>query len=107
MVKIHPICTFSNFLSTNSVLNHWLLTDPLLIVNCYQALIHIFSDNNDIAREYCDLLEQLTVPNDDDGMKFLPELYMVTPENITQVLIRFLTTHLYFACVFGSCLGFY
>jgi len=53
---------------------------------CYQALIHIFSDNNDIAREYCDLLEQLTVPNDDDGMKFLPELYMVTPENITQEL---------------------
>ena len=51
---------------------------------CYLALLNIFNDNTDIATEYCQLLDHLTVAS--NGLKLIPELYMVTAENMTQEL---------------------
>ena len=51
---------------------------------CYLALNNIFTGQLDIAESYCQVLDQLSVAH--NGMKLLPELYMVTQENMSQEL---------------------
>ena len=51
---------------------------------CYLSLLHYFTGNLEEAHAVSDLLDQLTVAS--NGMKLLPELYMVTEENMVTEL---------------------
>merc|ERR1719232_154917 len=51
---------------------------------CYLSLLHYFTGNMEESHAFSELLDQLTVAS--NGLKFLPELYMVTEENMVTEL---------------------
>lgn len=51
---------------------------------CYLSLHHYFTGNMEESHAFSELLDQLTVAS--NGMKLLPELYMVTEENMVTEL---------------------
>ncbi|XP_043489493.1 probable phosphorylase b kinase regulatory subunit alpha isoform X3 [Polistes fuscatus] len=48
---------------------------------CYLILDYCFQGNKEAVAEYSKLLEQITIKAD-DGMRLVPELYSVAPENV-------------------------
>ncbi|XP_015171993.1 PREDICTED: probable phosphorylase b kinase regulatory subunit alpha isoform X1 [Polistes dominula] len=54
---------------------------------CYLILDYCFQGNKEAVAEYSKLLEQITIKAD-DGMRLVPELYSVAPENVAAEYIQ-------------------
>lgn len=48
---------------------------------CYLILDYCFQGNKELAEEYAAELDKIIIKTD-DGMKLVPELYAVAPENV-------------------------